>query len=66
MDWTMAAVYLFCAAFAIYVAGLLTGLCYELTQKYRDVSSETPKSLMGARTTSPASGRPAPGISGIR
>jgi hypothetical protein len=44
MDWTMAAVYLFCAAFVIYVAGLLRGLYYELTHSHRDVSSEQPKS----------------------
>ena len=39
MDWTMVGVYLFCGAFVLYVAGLLRGLCYELTHSHRGVSA---------------------------
>jgi hypothetical protein len=46
MDWTMVAVYLFCAVFMLYVAGLLRGFYYELTHNRPEVSApEKPKSL---------------------
>ena len=43
MDWTMAAVYLFCAASVIYVGGLLRGVYYEATHSHRAVSGQEPR-----------------------
>lgn len=45
MDWTTTAVHLFCAAFVLYVACLLSGFCYELAHKRPDAATpENPKS----------------------
>jgi hypothetical protein len=49
MDWTMAAVYLICAAFVIYVAGLLRGLYYEFTHSHRAVPGQEERKQSDAR-----------------
>jgi hypothetical protein len=40
MDWTMTVVYLVCATFVIYVAGLLCGWIYETTHRHGGVPDQ--------------------------
>jgi hypothetical protein len=52
MDWQIVAVYLFCAAYLVYVGGLLRGLYFEFSRTHPKV--DVPADQSNSAVASPA------------